>query len=50
MNNRLRVRTASAVGGGASIIVMMGIVTALIQLASWAGDRHRARRRANHQE
>lgn len=50
MSNRRRVRTASVVGGGAAITIMMGIVTALVHLAGWAGDRYRARRAANRQE
>lgn len=44
MNDLRRVRTASAVGGGAAIMIMMGGIAALIQLAAWAGRNYRARR------
>ncbi|UWQ55000.1 hypothetical protein [Leisingera caerulea] len=46
MNNRTRVCTASVVGGGIAITIMIGIISALIHLAGWIGDRYRARRRA----
>lgn len=44
MNDRRRVRTASAIGGGAAVMLMMGIITALIHFATWAGRKYRARR------
>ncbi len=44
MNDRRRVRTASAVGGGAAVVLMMGIITAMIHFAAWAGRSYRARR------
>lgn len=44
MNDRRRVRSASAVSGAAAVMLIMGVIPALIHLAAWAGRNYRARR------
>ncbi|MBN7783675.1 hypothetical protein JYP51_02010 [Ponticoccus gilvus] len=48
MNDRCRVRTASAVGAGAAVMLMMSIIAAMVHVAAWAGQSYRARRAARH--